>query len=151
MTPESLRIKIPLDPEGFIALQCPRCKDSFQIRMSDLEQLEDPQIYCAQCGICNSKALFLLRQNVRKVAMQHAENLLADMVSNFTKKLQQSSRDSNGWRITGSKLPVKPVSKVRPTLGLTATELLCCETTIKLSFGNAVSIFYCPFCGQTQD
>jgi transcription elongation factor Elf1 len=151
MTDKTWTIGIPADDEGYIALRCPHCEADFKLLASDLQQLEEPELFCASCGLSHDASLFLLHPDVQDVVQRQAENLMADLINEFSSGLERSLRGSKHVKFTAGRMAKKPVPELRAITDLAEAELPCCETTVKVRLDQAASIFYCPFCGHAQN
>ena len=148
---ECFSVGIPLDAEGFLALRCPQCEAPFKIRGDDARDRDVSNLYCASCGL-SGEFSGVLPSDVREHVKQHAINQLIPDLNRMFGKLSRSVRPSKGIGITITFNPLKPVrvSKLRAVTDLAEAELPCCETTVKVAFSSAGTLFYCPFCGHAQ-
>lgn len=48
---EEMTISIPLDEEGYMLLQCPRCGEFFKVPSEDYEAEDVEDLWCPMCGI----------------------------------------------------------------------------------------------------
>jgi len=151
MTDEKIQIAIPGDDEGYIALRCPHCAADFKLLAGVLNEFDGTELFCASCGLSHELSRFLLHPDVEKVAMAEAENLAADLVNEWMAGLERQFRGSKFLKVSGTKLPRKPVPTLRAITDLVETELPCCETRVKLTLDVAATVFYCPLCGHAQN
>lgn len=147
---DSIPINIPADEEGFIALQCPHCRASFKVLALDLNNFEGTELCCAVCGLAHERAQFLMTPDVCEIIEAEAHNLVADMLNEFSRGLERSSRESTFVKIQTSKVRKRAVPELRAITDLAEVEIFCCETVIKVDFAQAATLFYCPLCGQVQ-
>ena len=47
----SMTISMPLDEEGFMMMQCPRCGDFFKVTSKDYEADDVEELWCPICGL----------------------------------------------------------------------------------------------------
>jgi hypothetical protein len=147
---EFIEIQIPADGDGYIGLRCPYCLGEFKLTAADLDDLEQEQLYCARCGLSDTSIHFQ-PPSFWDVAQQHANNFAAKLLNETFGKIEAGFRGSQFVTVTSEKIPLQPVSRLRAITDHAIAELPCCELTVKLPFSQAVSVFYCPFCGQVQN
>jgi hypothetical protein len=146
----TIRISVPADDEGFIALRCASCAGSFKLTAADVEQHNHPDIWCPLCGLRNETAHYLSPE-ILEVAQAHAVNLAAELLNDSVTKLERSLQGTPGLTMKTSRIPKKPVSEIRAITDLAIVQVSCCDKGIKLPFSSGAALFYCPFCGQAQD
>jgi predicted RNA-binding Zn-ribbon protein involved in translation (DUF1610 family) len=145
---ESFEVQVPTDDEGYLALLCPHCGGPFKIRGADYQSRELLDLYCASCGLSDEFSAFLPPDVLDAIRQAALDRFLPDL----EKAMADLERASSGGLISINaelQLPPRP-PELRAITDLAEADVPCCETAVKLPFGNAATVFYCPFCGQAQ-
>lgn len=132
------------DENGLITLQCDKCKSRFKIECSHLSDEFEDKIYCAICGDENSLDTFYpeeVLEEVNKVAMMEAEQMINDMFNSIKSKY--------------IKVETTPVNKVDSNLvfkdkdyDMENITVHCCEKKMALRSFDLIAGFYCSYCGR---
>ena len=83
---ESMTISIPLDNEGYMLMQCPRCGDYFKLRSKDYEADDVEELWCPMCGMKNDS---FWPDEVIELAKAKALN---QFLGNFEKEISKIGR-----------------------------------------------------------
>ena len=144
-----LVVEVPLDDEGFLALQCPTCGGRFKLTAAVFEEHAWQYLTCALCGIARGRSLFhppdVMRAAVAKVQ--------ASIIGKFDRMMGGLERATRGQLVSFKRVRRTPVRipRLRAVTDLVVTDLRCCRDKVKLPLASAVALFYCPLCGQAQD
>lgn len=126
------------------------CGDRFKLHAGEFQENDPTPLYCPLCGMSADRAGFITAA-ARKVAMQHAENMLLQAVHNSFKDWERQTRGSKGVRFKAGPAPKKkPVSELREVTDLAFVNFGCCGLTAKVPHSDALSTLYCPYCGTEQ-
>lgn len=145
----TLSFSIPLDAEGYLARECPACGAYFKLRGDDAQDREVLVIFCPECGLAAPPSHFFTREQI-EVSKAVAIGWMTKQLNETFGKMEREFRSSKYISFKSQPLQAPPVRKLREIVDLSQAELPCCETSVKVSFLNAISVLYCPFCGSVQ-
>lgn len=143
----AFEIRIPSDEDGFLLLQCPKCGDYFKLTASDINDVSTLQIWCSTCGLVSSS---YLTKDVIEIGMRLVHNHAVDLAEQFTKNINNMSRDSSFIKMSAKhdmkKETIDPI--VARVKNLEVVEYPCCQKEAKINPSVAFAGGYCPFCGE---
>lgn len=138
------KITLQSDENGFVTLQCDRCKSRFKVDCAFLNNELQGEICCPICGISNELNTYYpeeVIEEAKKIAIMEAE----EMIKNAFKGLNSKHL----------KVKTSPTNRVDTDLvfknkDYDMQELVvhCCEKKMALSPVDMASGFYCPYCGR---
>lgn len=147
---EELSIKLPIDEEGFVLLQCNLCGEYFKMKAEDLEAEENINIWCPYCGL---KSDNYIPEEVKEMAIKKAINQMNNIIYNSFKDLERNTRNNRSCRIKSGKKPreeeIHPI-KVKINK-LEDKEYKCCKKKVKVKPLLIETGSYCPFCRGRYD
>lgn len=146
----SIEVELPSDDEGYVSFQCPACGDRFKLAAAEVNERDPDELYCPLCGLVAEAGDFH-DPEVIALAMEHAQNVIAALLNNWTRGMERSFAGAQSVNFTrGTDLPLEEVRSLRETPDLLIAEFGCCRSTAKLAASSALSLAYCPFCGRTK-
>lgn len=138
------KITLQSDENGFVTLQCDRCKSRFKVDCAFLNDELQGEICCPICGISNELNTYYpeeVIEGAEKIAIMEAE----EMIKNAFKSLNSKYL----------KVKISPTNRVDTDLvfknkDYDMQELVvhCCEKKMALSPVDMAAGFYCPYCGR---
>lgn len=144
----TLNIPMPSDSDGFVLLQCSFCGEFFKMTPTDFEDDSQLQIWCPNCGLVPDS---LISEEVSDIAMKMVNNHVADLLNNFSEKLNRTIKDGNIKYKPGQKLKKESVDPIVSRIdNLEVQTYSCCHTEAKISPNLKMEGGYCPFCGEMQ-
>lgn len=150
MTEKTISIEIPSDDEGYVSFQCPACGNRFKLSAAEVNERDPDELFCPVCGL-SAEASDFHDPELIAAAMEHAQNLVADMMNEWGREMEHSFRGNKGIQFKkGSDIPHEEVRTLREAPDLLITSFDCCGSTAKLDAGSALSLAYCPFCGRVR-
>lgn len=147
---ESVELSIPADDEGYVSFACPHCDHRFKLSAAEVMERDPEELCCPLCGLSDGAEQFHTPE-VLEAAQQHVENMVADLLNGFTHNLERSFRGSKNIQFKrGKPIPKQQVNELRETPDFLVAEFSCCASTAKVPPSAAISLVYCPFCGQAS-
>lgn len=148
---ETIRMEISTDEEGFFSNECPYCGGRFKLSVDDIDEQNALEIFCPMCGLRANQRELLTREQIA-VALDIAENFAVEQIDEMFRDLEKSFRGSRHVTLKrGRDLGKKPARVLREIADLAVATLNCCDVRVKVPFSIAVSIIYCPYCGNIQE
>ena len=137
-------VNIPSDDDGFILLQCPKCREKFKLYCNDLKSNELINIYCPSCGLIIDNYF-----TDEVVQLVHAR-ALNQINSHIDKKFKKISRQFKNSPIEFKYDKFKKIDEIEIKSKIDTMQsvyLDCCDKNIKIRDFIIYSKYYCPFCG----
>lgn len=138
------KITLQSDENGFVTLQCDRCKSRFKVDCAFLNDELQGEICCPICGISNELNTYYpeeVIEGAEKIAIMEAE----EMIKNAFKSLNSKYL----------KVKISPTNRVDTDLvfknkdhDMQELVVHCCEKKMALSPVDMAAGFYCPYCGR---
>lgn len=146
----SVSIDVPQDEDGFFTCRCPHCGDRFKLRADEFVEQSPDGLACAICGLSGPAGDFTITDEIRRVAMRHAENIATDLMNDFQGDLARQFKGGPVQFKRGKKLRPKPIPKLREFVDLADADLPCCDVHVRVPVAVATSTLYCPYCFNIQ-
>ena len=143
----SFSVSIPVDEDGYLGRECPRCEQHFRIDADDYEALpDDVELWCTYCGQHSEHSDFLTQQQLERVtrpAVDYTQQLLDE-----TLRRSLSTRLSRGSLVSIS-YRSKPFFPA-PLPGIDEERMIRERTCERCSLHYAVfgEHRFCPACGS---
>lgn len=142
-------ISIPTDTDGFVLLQCPKCKEFFKLTPNDIESEDTLDIYCPFCGMTSEH---YVTNDVIELSQVIAQNQLMEYVHNEFKKLERKNKSKNVQIKAGKKPKLEYENKITSKIDdLIISKTTCCKKEVKLNYLTEMCGYYCPYCGVRND
>lgn len=132
------------DENGFVTLQCGRCKSRFKIDYEYLNEELQEDICCPVCGISESLGTFWpeeVTEEASKIAIAEAKQMIASVFKGLNSKYV--------------KVKTTPIQKADTDLTFKNRDYdmqkiitYCCNKRIALLPTDIIAGFYCPYCGR---
>ncbi len=143
---ETINVDIPADEDGYVLLQCDHCGEKFMLKVEDLEDESQIDIWCPNCGLITKN---FFDDETELFIDKMAENLVIDIINESFENLEKSNKNSKNIKITGNKIPKNNVLPIGRSVGdFIETNYQCCHKTAKLKSIKKFEGGYCPFCGE---
>lgn len=145
----SFEISIPLDPDGFIEMECDYCKNRFMLHHQIYESEDNINFFCPICGLPNRTNTFFVPEVLEK-AQQIALNYMYDEINRtLGKSLKQINK--NGLVKMTMKMPKRKIEKelYAPSEDYVQCEKGCCGLKVKVKNIDKEIGIYCPVCGRS--
>ena len=88
----TMSISIPLDEDGYLLLQCPRCGEFFKVLSEDYEAEDIEDLWCPMCGIKSDS--FWPDEVIELAKAKVLNQVLGDFSSELAKIGRTTSRQS---------------------------------------------------------
>lgn len=148
---EIIELSLPVDDEGYVSFACPHCNQRFKLSAAEVNERDPEEICCPLCGLSDGADQFHTPEAL-EAAHQHVENMIADLLNDFTRNLERSFRGSKNIQFKqGKRVSKQQVNELRETPDFVVAEFSCCASTAKVPVSAAISLVYCPFCGQVRN
>ncbi len=142
-------ISIPTDNDGFVLLQCQLCGEYFKLIPSDIKDESNIEIWCPNCGLKSER---YLSEDIIKIALKMAKNVLADAVNGMMKTLSDSLNKGSIKFKAGRPLQKQAIDPIQAKIeNLEIEDYKCCHGQAKISPSLKFEGSYCPFCGEIND
>ena len=147
MSTKTFEIGIPVDPDGFVELECDYCKNRFMLHSDVYKNEEYLHFFCPICGLPNQINTFLCPEVLEKfqtIAYNYALEEMNRILSPAIKRINKSK-----FIRISTNLPRREPDKqlYLPTNVYELVRLNCCILHVKVqNFDKEVGI-YCPICG----
>lgn len=142
-------ISIPADNDGFVLLQCQLCGEYFKLTPNDINDDSNLEIWCPNCGL---KSKRYITEDVIRLALKLAKNLLVDEINNMTKALSSSLNRGTIKFKSGKSLGREAIDPIQAKIeNLEIADYKCCHGRAKISPNLKFEGGYCPFCGEVND
>ena len=143
-------MSVPADEEGYVLLKCPSCGEKFMLTVEDIEDEATIDIWCPNCGLTHEN---YLDDDIYELAERIVENQVAEMLTDLSKSLEKSFRNSKNIKFKHGK-EIKKEAELpigRKTGDYEEKRYLCCGKTARISSIKKLEGSYCPFCGEMID
>lgn len=143
----SFSVSIPIDEDGYLGRECPKCEQHFRINADDYEALpEETSLWCCYCGHQNDHSDFLTRQQlerIRRPAIDYANQLVDETFQKSFGRTHRSRR--SGLSISYRSKPFFPA----PLPGIDEERMIRERTCERCGLHYAVfgEHRFCPACG----
>lgn len=137
-------ITIPTDDDGYVLMQCPKCREYFKLTISDIEAEDLFEVCCPYCGLTSEN---YFTEDVRELAFTKVENYAMDKIY---EEMRKTARNLNG-KIFSFTVGSKPKAKPETPIGIGIDTLViqtynCCNKSAKITPSSKITGSYCPFC-----
>lgn len=144
------KVTIPLDEEGYLGRECPKCVQTFRVHNEDYEKLPDGLVLiCPYCGHRDDHSEFLTAQQVARltrVAHDYALQIISDTLDTSFKRMARSSSHNRFVKVTYRSTPFYP----EPLPGINEERLVRERTCATCGLRYAVfgDHRFCPVSGN---
>lgn len=144
---EEMTISIPLDEEGYMLLQCPRCGGFFKVRSEDYEAEDIENLWCPMCGIKSDS--FWADEVIELAKAKVLNQVLGDLSKKLAKIGRTTSRRSFIQMTVSSDFAEEREGDVLPSVDA-FQEATCgfCGRKEKLKPLPMYVGAFCAFCGE---
>ena len=125
----TMSISIPLDEDGYLLLQCPRCGEFFKVLSGDYEAEDIEDLWCPMCGIKSDS--FGPDEVIELAKAKVLNQVLGDFSSELAKIGQTTSRQSLIQMTVSSRFTEEREGDVLPSV-------------------DAFQVATCGFCGRQE-
>lgn len=144
---EEMTISIPLDEEGYMLLQCPRCGEFFKVRSEDYEAEDVEDLWCPMCGIKSDS--FLPDEVIELAKAKVLNQVLGDFSRELAKIGRTTSRQSFIQMTVSSQFDQEREGDVLPSVdAFQVATCGFCERNEKLKPLPMYVGAFCAFCGE---
>lgn len=150
MADKTFKIQIPSDVDGYCLLQCPSCGEKFMLKVEDIEDKAQLEIWCPSCGLVHEH---YITDEEKEVVDRLINNFVADSLNDFSDQLERMFRSNKVIKFKKDK-PIEkdPVEPIMPEVGDFKEHLYkCCNKSAKIDSVREITGGYCPFCGGLVD
>ena len=145
-----LAVRIPLDGDGFLEMECDYCKNRFLLHHTIFEDDTFIHFFCPVCGMPGETSSVFCEE-VIEAAEQIAMNYAMDEIQ---RQLGPTIRDINrsGFLKMEMKIPKRePVKELyAPVKDYRCIHKECCGIDVKVDDFDAEVGTYCPICGGAE-
>jgi hypothetical protein len=106
------KVTIPLDEEGYLGRECPKCIQTFRVHNEEYDNLPDDLVLtCPYCGHRDDRSEFMTTQQVARltqVARDYALQMISDTLDTSFKRMARSTSRNRFVKITYRSTPFYP-------------------------------------------
>lgn len=145
----SFEISIPLDPDGFIEMECDYCKNRFMLHHQIYESEDNINFFCPICGLPNRTNTFFVPEVLEKAQLIALNYMYDEIDRTLGKSLKQFNK--NGLVKMTMKTPKRKIEKelYAPSEDYVQCEKGCCGLKVKVKNIDKEIGIYCPVCGRS--
>ena len=145
-----MNLSIPLDKDGFLAMECDYCKNRFMLHETVYADESNLHFFCPVCGLPNDTNTFYCQEVLEAIhqkAMNYVCSELQRQIGPSIKKLNKS-----GYIKMTLKVPKQQPEKelYAPVNEFVLKHQSCCKIDVKVLEIDAQIGLYCPICGESK-
>lgn len=144
----SFSVSIPVDEDGYLGRECPKCEQLFRINADDYAALpEETNLLCTYCGHHTEHSEFLTQQQLERVqrpGVDYADQLFNETLRSAFGGMRRSRK--TGVSVTYRSKPFFP----QPLPGIDEERMIRARTCDRCGLHYAVfgEHRFCPSCGM---
>ena len=146
----NMELKIPLDEEGFIEMECDFCKNRFMLHESVFQNEAYLHFFCPICGLPNTTGSFYteeVHEAVERMALNYMYREIEKQLGSTIREINRSGFIKMNMNIPKSE-PEKEL--FAPLKEYKCIHKNCCDIDIKATEFDLEIGVYCPVCGGAE-
>lgn len=150
MSDKTFEIRIPIDEDGFLEMECDFCRNRFMLHADTFHDESYLHFFCPICGFPNETNTFYCTEVLEKVEQIALNYMHSEMERTIGKSIKKINK--NGFFKMSINIPKAEPEKelYQPVSEYETVQLECCNSSVKVQYFDKEIGIYCPLCGGTK-